>query len=484
MVNDATDVALDETHDAVKEAAQGVVFSNIVLTLVFALSFKTMWYLLSVMQIIVLVRSFAAWPAIVDEVIKQVLDAITLDPVVKPIIDYGKSKFELADDETDDEYLRQQGLQRKSILDDMGIFYIVLLLTLVVLVVFIIVKIVSTRVPCCRTVLEKLRAYLVFTAPLQYVVSSYFRLVGIFFSLLLVGIKRSDEIWEVVIYGSVVCFFFVWPLWVFWFLLRSFDSLGDPDFFAKFRSLYTGIKLSSAAAISYKAAYAVRRFDIIFDGLVFTQDSPITGIERNHYFEKVIIFLILQTCYIGYIFEVHPHDTVMFNRLELINEFLLCLLGYTMLLFTGLNRPVNEDQFETGRIVALFVILLIYVINLGVMIHTTGYHLCIKARAIVIQKQKCLCLLRLCPGDKVAQNQMKKGKQAAKRKKFATGNCRSTRDPGALDDVKNRRNAKVHVDLLALDKCDAQPNLESDWTPEASIDVADMEEHTQRGTYA
>ena len=76
----------------------------------------------------------------------------------------------------------------------------------------------------------------------------------------------------------------------------------------------------------------------------------------------------------------------MFNKLELINEFLLCLLGYTMLLFTGLNRPVNVDQFETGRIVALFVILLLYVINLGVMVHTTGYQLCIRARGIVIQK--------------------------------------------------------------------------------------------------
>ena len=42
----------------------------------------------------------------------------------------------------------------------------------------------------------------------------------------------------------------------------------------------------------------------------------------------------------------------------------------------------------------------------------------------------------------------------------------------------------MHVDLLALDKCDAQPNSESDWTPEASLEVADMEEHTQRGTYA
>jgi len=106
MTKDGTEEALDNTHETAKSAAAGIVVGNIVLTLFFALSLKTMWYLLSVMQVIVLLRSFTAWPAIVDSVIGQVLDAITLDPIVEPIIDYGKSKFELADDITDDEYLR------------------------------------------------------------------------------------------------------------------------------------------------------------------------------------------------------------------------------------------------------------------------------------------------------------------------------------------------------------------------------------------
>ena len=41
-----------------------------------------MWYLLSVMQVFVLLRHYTAWPALVDSVLKQVLDAITLEPIV------------------------------------------------------------------------------------------------------------------------------------------------------------------------------------------------------------------------------------------------------------------------------------------------------------------------------------------------------------------------------------------------------------------
>ena len=66
MTGSDTEVAFDETYKAVENTAQSVVFGNIVVTLLFALSFKSMWYLLSIMQVIVLLRPFTAWPALVD----------------------------------------------------------------------------------------------------------------------------------------------------------------------------------------------------------------------------------------------------------------------------------------------------------------------------------------------------------------------------------------------------------------------------------
>ena len=95
------------------------------------------------------------------------------------------------------------------------------------------------------------------------------------------------------------------------------------------------------AALAYKGIFAIRRFDLILSNVMLTQDSPISGVERNQYFEKVVVFLVLQTFYIAYLHRVHPHDTVLFNRLELANEYAMFLFGYSMLIFTGLERPVG-----------------------------------------------------------------------------------------------------------------------------------------------
>lgn len=97
------------------------------------------------MQLVVLLRYYTSWPAIVDSIIQEVLDAITLDPIVEPIIDFGKSAFELARDENDDEYLREQGVERQSILRDMGIFYIILILTAIFFLLLVFATLCAAR---------------------------------------------------------------------------------------------------------------------------------------------------------------------------------------------------------------------------------------------------------------------------------------------------------------------------------------------------
>ena len=126
-------------------------------------------------------------------------------------------------------------------------------------------------------------------------------------------------------------------MWIYIFLLSNYENLASETFKARYQSLYNGIKISSRAAISYKAVFAVRRFDIILDNLVLTQDAPLLNLERNHYLEKVIGFIFLQTSYLLYVKFVMPHDEKAFNVLELLNEYLLLVLGYTMLIFTGVG---------------------------------------------------------------------------------------------------------------------------------------------------
>ena len=48
------------------------------------------------MQVLAVSREFTQWPAMVEEVIKYIIEAIYLTEVCNAIMDYGKTKFEVA----------------------------------------------------------------------------------------------------------------------------------------------------------------------------------------------------------------------------------------------------------------------------------------------------------------------------------------------------------------------------------------------------
>ena len=90
----------------------------------------------------------------------------------------------------------------------------------------------------------------------------------------------------------------------------------------------------SFSSIVYYAVFSVRRFDLIIINQYLSQKSPLSGVERSLYLEKITLFLIVQTYYLSYIHTVKPHNDPNFNSLEFINEYALCGCGYTMILFT------------------------------------------------------------------------------------------------------------------------------------------------------
>ena len=55
-------------------------------------------------------RFYTRWPAVVDGMLLQMEDAITLDPLADRIFDFGKSKFEIANHTLSDESLLNAGV--------------------------------------------------------------------------------------------------------------------------------------------------------------------------------------------------------------------------------------------------------------------------------------------------------------------------------------------------------------------------------------
>lgn len=115
----------------------------------------------------------------------------------------------------------------------MGIFSILLILVAFFIVLYAIVKTCNciTRLACWMTLKEKLRMYLIFSAPIQYVISGYFRLVPIFLGRIIVAVDRGDQEWYFMMpYAIVLLFFFIWPLMILIHLLKNFELLDEPMF--------------------------------------------------------------------------------------------------------------------------------------------------------------------------------------------------------------------------------------------------------------
>ena len=75
---------------------------QIIVTLVLSVSLKQMWNLLNVIQVLTYTRNFTPWPALTDQVIMYLIEAIYLDQISSAVMDFGQTKFEQAQEITKD----------------------------------------------------------------------------------------------------------------------------------------------------------------------------------------------------------------------------------------------------------------------------------------------------------------------------------------------------------------------------------------------
>ena len=180
-------------------------------------------------------------------------------------------------------------------------------------------------------------------------------------------------------YSLVIAVLVIWPIWSSFFLLKNQARLTDEVFSTKFSTLYQGIKLNSFRALLYNSVFSVRRFEIILMNVFFTANSPLSGIDRTFYLQKILCFLLIQFAYIIYVHSVHPHNDSIFNLLEFINEYAMVTLGYIMLNFAGIvsiqdpsdpNKvlPQNKQLNQYLEFASIGIIFFMALVNFGTMI--------------------------------------------------------------------------------------------------------------------
>lgn len=169
-----------------------MVTGQLFVAIVLSVSLKQLWNLFNVMQVLAYSREFTQWPAMVQEVIKYIIEALYLKEVNNSIMSYGQSQFEIAKGSTKDEFLLKQGIEDSSLMKSLGVFAVSIALILCILLVYLLIKKCGT---CCRNMFGKLRVIIgkkiFYSGPLRYVIVGYIKLFNQFLTLLLFGFTTN-----------------------------------------------------------------------------------------------------------------------------------------------------------------------------------------------------------------------------------------------------------------------------------------------------
>ena len=338
-----------------------------------------MWNLFCVMQVLAYAQNFILWPAVAQMVITQIIDAIYLKKVNDMIMDFGMSKYEAAKSSTKDAFKKEQGIVDDSLMRALGIFFIAVILVGTAVGIFFCLRACRGNNCCARMgekIRNKLRQKLFYSGPIRYVIVGYLKLFNQFLTSAALGIVANDLMG--LVYLVPILLLVLFPVWLVWHLISNSKKLNEADFKSKFGSLYSGLKTDSFRALCLNAVFAMRRIDIVVMNVFLSEGSPISGIDRSMYLQKIICFLYIQMLYLMFIHNVRPHSENLFNRLEFINEYLMMGVAYCMINFANvvsIQDPVTHEPLQSDstlnsaiELLSITFIGLIVLVNFGVMI--------------------------------------------------------------------------------------------------------------------
>lgn len=138
------------------------------------------------------------------------------------------------------------------------------------------------------------------------------------------------------------------PIFSYIFLTKNFELMSNPEFQAKFGTLYQNLNLDQREACVYTSLFCLKR--ILF--AVSTCYLPNTVIANIYTY----IYISLGT--IGYIINYRPMNSGMLNKIEIFNEYFIMATGYFMLHFTDWISDINF-MYQIGKVFTYVVIAII-----------------------------------------------------------------------------------------------------------------------------
>ena len=168
--------AMETTEKAVTNAANTLVVFQLVITIVLALSLKSMWNLMNVIQVLAYVRFFTGWPAFMLKIFEYMDNAITLKPVSDFLFEYGQTQFDKANATLTDEDMMGMGVQDSDIGKSLGLFSVILAALVFFLIMYSAIKCIKKKTGLAHRLRLILEKKLFYSSFLRYLIVSNLKL--------------------------------------------------------------------------------------------------------------------------------------------------------------------------------------------------------------------------------------------------------------------------------------------------------------------
>jgi hypothetical protein len=158
----------------------------------------------------------------------------------------------------------------------------------------------------------------------------------------------------VVLFSLILAFEFTFPFFVWYWLERNKDKLSDEEFQTKYASMYLNLRTNNNAVRRYYSIYSFKRIAFVTNLMFFANKTHILTFN----------FLVIQSAYLVYLCRTMPHEDRWHSKQEIFNEFMIMLVGYTMMfhikdqpMYNSLatsNQQYVSGYFTLGLILSCF----------------------------------------------------------------------------------------------------------------------------------
>mmetsp|Transcript_99811 Transcript_99811/g.137313 ORF Transcript_99811/g.137313 Transcript_99811/m.137313 type:complete len:331 (-) Transcript_99811:1281-2273(-) len=238
-----------------------------------------------------------------------------------------------------------------SVSDNIGLYLFALLIVACIIVVWVILRAISTRAGGCKSLLTKITNAIgrtvFFNSFLRIMITGSLGFDHMICSVLFILSNAEEQHRDKGLLAWVsICFIImvVIPPLVGFLLLKYRSRLQESKVKTRVGSLYYSIRTRHIKSTLYASAFMTRRMLLVMVA-VFLSASP------NW---LIIAFVEMQVMYMVYLLASRPHYWPSENIIEFVNETILLIFGYLLILSTD-YVPIPELQYEFGWFGARFI---------------------------------------------------------------------------------------------------------------------------------